>query len=55
MRMERRMDRAKIALISATVCIVLSVQAFLVEVLALTTGWDRGLKDEGVRRISSSF
>ena len=41
------MDRSKIALISATVCIVMSAQAFLVEVLALTTGWDRGLKDEG--------
>jgi len=41
------MDRPKINLISATVCIVLSFQAFLVEVIAIRTGWDRGLKDEG--------
>jgi hypothetical protein len=41
------MDRQKINLISATVCIVLSFQAFLLEVIAIKTGWDRGLRDEG--------
>jgi hypothetical protein len=41
------MDRQKINLISATVCIVLSIQALLLEVVAIKTGWDRGLKDEG--------
>jgi hypothetical protein len=37
----------KINLVSATVCIVMSVQAFLVVVLGITTGWDWGLTDEG--------
>jgi hypothetical protein len=41
------MDRQKINLISATVCIVLSFQALLLEVTAIKTGLDRGLRDEG--------
>ena len=41
------MDRAKINLVSATVCVVLSLQALLLELIAIKTGWDRGLKDEG--------
>ena len=41
------MDRKKLNLVSATVCIVLSFQAFLLEVVAIKTGWDRGLGAEG--------
>jgi hypothetical protein len=41
------MDRQKLNLVSATVCIVMSLQAFLVVLLVVTTGWDRHLKDEG--------
>lgn len=41
------MGRQKLNLISATICIVLSFQALLLEVIAIKTGWDRGLKDEG--------
>jgi hypothetical protein len=41
------MDRQKINLISSTVYIVLALQAFIVVLLMITTGWDRGLTDEG--------
>jgi hypothetical protein len=41
------MNRQKINLISATVSIVLALQAFIVVLLGITTGWDRGLADEG--------
>ena len=41
------MNRQKINLISATVSIVLALQAFGVVLLGIITGWDRGLKDEG--------
>ena len=41
------MNRHNINLVSATVCIVLSFQAFLVALLVVTTGWDRHLADEG--------
>ena len=40
-------DRQKISLISATVSIVLALQALMVVLLAITTGWDRQLTDEG--------
>ena len=41
------MDRQKLNLVSATICILMSFQAFLVVLLVVTTGWDRHLKDEG--------
>jgi hypothetical protein len=41
------MDRQKINLVSATVSIVLALQALVVVLLAVTTGWDRQLMDEG--------
>ena len=41
------MNRQKINLVSATVAIVLALQAFIVVLLAITTGWDRQLVDEG--------
>jgi hypothetical protein len=41
------MNRQNINLISATVSIVLALQAFIVVPLGITTGWDRGLTDEG--------
>jgi len=41
------MNRQKINLISATVAIVFAAQALIVVLLAITTGWDRGLADEG--------
>ena len=41
------MDRRTINLVSATICILMSFQAFLVALLAVATGWDRHLKDEG--------
>ena len=42
------MNRQKINFIAATVSIVLAVQALIVVLLAITTGWDRHLTDEGV-------
>jgi len=41
------MNRQKINLIAATVSIVLAIQAFIIVLLMITTGWDRGLSDEG--------
>ena len=41
------MNRQKINLISATVSIVLALQALIVVLLGIATGWDRGLRDEG--------
>ena len=41
------MNRQKISLITATISIVLAVQAFIIVCLMITTGWDRGLSDEG--------
>jgi len=41
------MDRQKLNLVSATICILMSFQAFLVVLLVVTTGWDRHVKDEG--------
>ena len=41
------MNCQKINLISATVSIVFALQAFIVVLLGITTGWDRGLADEG--------
>jgi len=41
------MDRQKINLASSTVSIVLALQALVVVLLAITTGWDRQLMDEG--------
>ena len=41
------MNRQKINLIAATVSIVLALQAFVIVLLVITTGWERGLTDEG--------
>ena len=41
------MDRQKINLVSATVSIVLALQALVVVLLSITTGWDRQRTDEG--------
>ena len=41
------MNRQNMNLIAATISIVLAVQAFLIVLLVITTGWDRGLSDEG--------
>jgi hypothetical protein len=41
------MNRQKINFIAATVAIVLAVQALLILLLGITTGWDRHLSDEG--------
>lgn len=41
------MNRQKVNFIAATVSIVLAVQALIVVLLAVTTGWDRHLTDEG--------
>jgi len=41
------MNRQRINLITATVSIVLAVQAFIIVLLVITTGWERGLTDEG--------
>lgn len=41
------MNRQKINFIAATVSIVLAVQALIVVLLAIFTGWNRHLTDEG--------
>jgi hypothetical protein len=41
------MNRQNINLISATASIIFALQAFIVVLLGITTGWDRGLADEG--------
>jgi energy-coupling factor transporter transmembrane protein EcfT len=41
------MNRQKINLASATVCIAMSLLAFLLVILVVATGWERRLKDEG--------
>ena len=41
------MDRARINSVVGRVPVVLSLAAFLIVVVALITGWDRGAKDEG--------
>ncbi len=41
------MNRQKISLISATVSVVLALEALLVVLLGMTTGWAGGLADEG--------
>jgi hypothetical protein len=41
------MNRQNINLITATVSIVLAIQAFIIVLLMITTSWDRGLSDEG--------
>ena len=41
------MDRQKINLISATAAIILAIQAFVLVLIAIATGWERGLSDEG--------
>ena len=42
------MDRGRINRISGLVPIVLSLLALGIVAVAVTTGWERGLKDEGV-------
>jgi hypothetical protein len=41
------MSRQKINLIAATAAIILAIQAFILVLIAIMTGWDRGLADEG--------
>ena len=44
---ERVMDRRKINRISLVAPIILSLLALLLVAVAIVTGWERGLKDEG--------